>query len=518
MLAADLIVTNGNLITLDARRPRAAAMAVRDARIVAVGDDATVRVLAGPDTQRIDLAGQTVTPGFIDSHVHLLWYGTQLLRQADLVGSGSVDDVLERLSAVAATSEGWIQGHGFDQDKLAERRFPTRAELDTVSRSRPIVISRVCGHAVVVNSAAIEQVSAVARAAGDAETGLYTESAASPFYRAIPPPAEAEMEEAALAAAGVALRSGITSVHTLLDSPDQMIAYARLRRRGRLPIRVTGMPPYSAVARLHAHGINTTFGDEWLNVGHAKLFSDGSLGARTALLAEPYADDATTRGTRIYEPRDLAAKAADAQEKGFSVAIHAIGDRAVRETLDAIEFALDLDRSNGGGGDNAHHRHRVEHASLAPPDCVARMARRGIIATLQPQFVTSDTWTARRVGPARTPWAYPFRTMIDRGVPVALSSDCPVERLDALAAIAAAVGRHPWSAPDETLTPEQAIRAYCLGSAYAGHAEHRVGSLEPGKLADFVVLSADVTKLDAEGVARCRARRVFVGGREAWTG
>jgi predicted amidohydrolase YtcJ len=191
----------------------------------------------------------------------------------------------------------------------------------------------------------------------------------------------------------------------------------------------------------------------------------------------------------------------------------------VRETLDAIEHALDSTGGGGGGGggdggSNERHRHRVEHASVTPPDCLERMANRKIVATLQPQFVTSDTWTGQRLGSGRTPWAYPFRSMVDAGVPVTLSSDCPVERLDAFAAIASAVGRHAWSAPGEALTGEQAIRAYCLGSAYAGHAEGRVGSLEAGKLADFVVLSGDPTALPAPAIAALRAERVFVGGVE----
>jgi predicted amidohydrolase YtcJ len=437
-------------------------------------------------------------------------YGLQLLNEADLVGSASVDDVFSRLSALATRrpADGWLVGFGFDQDKLAERRFPTRADLDCISATRPIMIWRVCGHAAVVNSAALALVTEAERRAGDERTGLYTEDDAMPFHRRIPAPREDEMEAAALAASAVALRTGITSVQTLLDMPSQMIAWSRLRRKGQLPIRVTGMPPYSAVAQLHAHGISTTFGDEWLNVGAAKLFSDGSLGAQTALLAEPYADKPDTRGIRIYDPDDLNAKAADAQAKGFQLAIHAIGDQAVRETLDAIEFAL-------AGQSNAYHRHRIEHASVTPPDCLERMARLGVVATLQPQFVTSDTWTGQRLGPARTPWAYPFRSMIDAGVPVTLSSDCPVERMDAFAAIASAVGRSSWSAPDQTITAEQAIRAYCMGSAYAAHAETRVGSLGPGKLADFVILSGDPTKLDAAAIARLRAERVFVGGVEA---
>ncbi|MGB7158735.1 MAG: amidohydrolase, partial [Tepidisphaeraceae bacterium] len=502
---ADLIVTGGNLITLDPRQPRAAAMALREGRIVAMGRDADVLSLAGPRTQRLDLRGKTVTPGFCDSHLHLWWYGAQLLKQADLVGSTSIDDVLDRLTGIALkTASGWIQGHGFDQDKLRERRFPTRADLDRVFRDRPIIISRICGYATVVNSAALALVTDAERAAGDAQTGLYTEGDSSAFYQRIPPLSEDEAEAAVLAACDVALRTGITSAQTMLDTPDQMAAYARLRRKGKLPLRIVGMPPYDAVAQLHAHGVNSTFGDDRLRFGAAKLFSDGSLGAHTAWLAEPYADKPQTRGIRIHDPEDLKLKARDAQRKGFQIAIHAIGDQALRETIDAIEFALD-------GADNAIHRHRVEHASLAPPDCVERIARLRIVATLQPQFVTSDTWTPQRLGPRRSRWAYPFRTLHRAGVPITLSSDCPVERLDAFACLASAVGRDPWS-PDETLTPEEAIRAYCLGSAYAGHMDDRLGSLEVGKLADFVVLSDDPTKLDAAGIAKLRAEEVYVGG------
>ena len=507
MLPADLVLTNGNLITLDLSRPRATAMAVRAGRIALVGTDSEINAVAGPGTQRIDLGGRTVTPGFCDSHLHLLWYGQQLLRQADLVGSAGISDVLGRLSDLAARSAGWIQGHGFDQEKLSDRRFPTRADLDCVSEDRPIIISRVCGHAVIVNSAALALVTNDERRAGDETTGLYTENAAWAFYKKIPPLDDAEMEEAALLACRAALRTGITSVQTMLDGPGQLAALGRLRRKGKLPIRVVGMPPFASMATLYEQGISSTFGDEWLRVGAVKLFSDGSLGARTALLAEPYADDSTTRGVRFYEPADLQAKCLEAQSKGFQLAIHAIGDQAVRETIDAIEFALDR-----GGADNTHHRHRIEHVSLTPPDCLERLANRKIVATLQPQFVTSDTWTGERVGRSRTPWAYPFQSLLRAGVPITLSSDCPVERLDAFAAIASAVGRHAWCGTEEALSPEEAIRAYCLGSAYAGHAEHFSGSLEAGKVADFVILSGDPTHCSTSAIASLKADRVYVGG------
>jgi predicted amidohydrolase YtcJ len=336
---------------------------------------------------------------------------------------------------------------------------------------------------------------------------LFTEDAGWTLLRKIPPPDEATKEQAILNAMDVALRSGITSVQTMLDTPEQMQVYSRLKRRlGRLPVRVVGMPPERCAEALHVHGITTGFGDEWLSLGGLKFFADGSLGARTALLSSPYADDPSTVGDRIYEPETLKHRCRAVADMGFQLVIHAIGDQAIRETLDAIEFALHDE-------DNRERRHRVEHASLCPPDLLQRLADRQIIATLQPQFVTSDTWTGERIGAARHAWAYPFRTMIDAGVPVGLSSDCPVEKLDAMQCLSSAVNRHPWSENDK-LAVEQALRAYTVGSAYCGLREHSVGKLASGFRADFVALSDDPRQVEPTKLATVTVERVFVDGRQ----
>lgn len=452
----------------------------------------------------VDLDGATVVPGFNDSHLHLFWFGRLLTMQVDLVGCASLDELLSRLAQRAAESPGWIVGHGFDQDKLSERRFPRRDDLDKVVADRPILITRVCGHAAVVNSAVLRLLGAAELAAGDVESGLFTEDAIGPIYRRIPPLTDAQAEQAVLAACQVALAGGITTVQTMLDEPSQLRAFARLHRRGKLPVRVVGMPPGASVSILHEHGILSGFGDDRLSVGAVKFFSDGSLGARTAWLSAPYADDPSTRGTRIYAPEELTRLCVDAHRRGFQIAVHAIGDQALRETLDALEAALN-------GESNHHYRHRVEHASLCPPDCMERMARLGIVATLQPQFVTSDTWTGERIGPDRLPWAYPFKAMIQAGVPVSLSSDCPVERLDGFACISSAMGRHEWS-PEGGLSFDEALEAYCAGSAYAALRESRLGRLKPGHWADFVVLDRDPQGLGAAEVANLRPRAVFVAG------
>lgn len=493
---------------MDDRQPTASALAVRRGLIELVGADAEALSLAGPQTQVIDLQGKTVVPGFHDCHLHLLWFGKLLTGQADLVGAASMEEIGDRVARFAATSTGWIRGFGFDQDKLAERRFPTRIDLDTMVADRPMILSRVCGHAAVANSAAIALLSTDERAAGDAESGLYTEGAISAFYDKIPEPDDAALERALLAACDVALKTGITSVQTMLDTPDQLKVYTRLKNKlGRLPIRVVAMPPESAAETLCEHGIVTGFGDEWLRIGGVKFFSDGSLGARTALLAQPYADEPSAIGERIYPGRTLHDRIRTVAAMGFQIVVHAIGDQALRETIDAIEGAL-------AGADNRITRHRIEHASVCPPDQLSRLATLRIVTTLQPQFVTSDIWTGERLGRERAPWAYPFASMLRAGVPIGLSSDCPVEKLDAFACLASAVGRHAWS-PAEKLGVDEGIRAYTLGSAYCAHRESQVGSLEIGKLADFVVLSANPLSMSAQELLRLRAERVFVAGQEA---
>ncbi len=484
---------------------------MRDGRIAFAGSNADVLTLAGTETQKVDLQGKTVVPGFCDSHLHFVMYGLGLASTADLSASDSIEGLLETLALHRdRTPFEWILGRGFDQSKVREARFPTREDLDRISATRPLLITRVCGHAAVANSAAIALLSEAERGAGDPETGLYTEGDIRAFWNRMPKTSPAEMEAAVLRASEVALRTGITSIGTLIDTVDQIGAYQRLQRRGTLPLRVTMMPPYSAVAALHEHGIATGFGNEWLQFGGAKFFSDGSLGARTALMAEPYSDDLDNRqnlGIRIYEPNDLKNKAADAQEKGFQLVIHAIGDQANRESLDAIEHAL------GPDGDNGYHRHRIEHASVLSPDLLRRMAERRILAVIQPQFVQSDVWTGERVGRERARGAYPFRTMRDAGIPLALSSDCPVEKLDAFACLDAAVNRAPWS-PDERLTVEEALHDYTYGSAYALHRETEIGTLEVGKLADFVVLSQNPIGNES-AIRGVTAEQVFVGGKQA---
>lgn len=504
--APDLLLRNARIYTMAARR-WADTLTVHNGRISFVGDEAELPPIWRVASQTLDAGGRLITPGFIDSHLHLLWYGSQLLRQVDLVGVTSTDELLGCLSAKAASTSGWIQGHGFDQDRLPGKRFPTREDLDRVSRDRPIVISRICGHAAVANSAALALLTRDELAAGDATSGRFNETSSNAFYTRIPPLNETEQDEAALLAARVAIAAGITCCQTMLDTPDQMAAYARLRRRNALPLRIVGHPPYRSIAALHQHGIDTTFGDEFVRFGAAKIFSDGSLGARTAWLTEPYADDPSTRGIRIHEPQKLKEMCRDAQAKGFQLAIHAIGDCAVAETVDGIEFAL-------AGESNAQHRHRIEHVSVCSPRELDRIAKVGIVAAVQPQFIKSDTWTSARLGEKRAAWAYPFASLLKAGVTLAFGSDCPVEKLDVFAAMNAATRREGINV-ERSISIHGALHAYTLGSAYAGHGESYLGSLEAGKCADFVMISDSFIDSGAP-LDRCKILATYVAGRSVY--
>lgn len=486
---ADLVIRGGRF-WLPEPSPQTHAIAIRRGIIDAVGTHADITPWIGPATRIIDASDSHVIPGLHDCHTHLLWTGKLLITQADLTGVDSIDELIARLAETSRNAPGkpphWIVGFGWDQDKLRERRMPTRADLDRAFPDRPALASRVCGHAAVVNSAALRLVSEEARQAGDAETGLYTETAISPFYRAVPAPDDHTLERALLAAMQVALRSGITSVQTMLDTPEQLRVFHRLRQRlGKLPVRIVGMPMEKQADTLHAQGFGTGFGDDWLSLGAVKFFADGSLGARTALLSAPYADDPSTNGQRIYDTQTLCDRVRHCASLGFAIACHAIGDAALDETLHAIEHAIIAQADSKLITDRARI-HRVEHASLTRPDQVDRLARSGIRVAIQPQFVTSDTWTGKRVGADRLHWCYPFASLMRAGVRVGLSSDSPVERIDAAACLRAAVGRHPW-APHDAMTLDEAVLAYTHGSAALAGIDDRVGSLRPGMLADIAI-------------------------------
>lgn len=463
------LLTNARFLTPDGVGHPASTLLTFAGRIVGL-DPAEIPSQA----KRIDLGNTWALPGLIDAHLHLFWIGEQLYRYVDLAGATTIEELLSLLRERAREQQGseperWVLGRGFDQEKLRERRFPTREELDQALPGKRVVITRVCGHAGVASSAALgETVN---------ETGLLLEGELWTFLQRIPAMSDAELETAAMLAMNLVASRGFTGVGTILEEPRQFSALARLRQKGPLPVRVTAHFPGAAAEAFHRVGLLTGVGDEWLRLGAAKFFSDGTLGARTALLSEPYSDGPGQCGLAVLGREEMLAKFRDAHDKGFQIAVHAIGDLALKNCIDALEPLC-----SGGNP----RRHRIEHVSLCPDEELGRLAKLGILAVVQPQFARSDSWIPERVG-GRARWAYRFGRLAKAGVRLALSSDAPVESPDPGDCLAAALRPSAWHT-EEPLTLEQALTAYSHGAAFAGGMDGLVGSLTEGKLADLTLV------------------------------
>jgi predicted amidohydrolase YtcJ len=476
--------------------------------ILALGHDAERHPLAAT-ARREDLGGRTVLPGPVDAHVHLLMEAEGKLHKADLMGSRSVDDVLGRLTAHSARKpDGWIVGRGFDQELFPTPAFPTRGDLDRVASDRPILISRVCGHAVVANSLAL-------RMAGvESETGILTEDRMDPVFAVIPDPSLDDWIAVARHAMDMTVAAGFTGVHVLVLAPEEVAAFQALHREGALKCRVRLHLPYRMLKDLAAIGLSTGFGDDWLSIGAIKIFSDGAMGPSTAAMSVDYADSPGNKGEFIYPPETLTEMCKEVHNAGCQLVIHAIGDAAVDACMDGMVAAA--------GADIRKARHRIEHASIVRPDQIQRLAETGIVCCVQPQFTVTDFWTVRRLGAERKSWIYPFATMLKAGCILSGGTDSPVEKLDALEAIGRAVTRDaPWRGEDrsegylesECLTVEQAWDLFTKGSAYSGFHEHKLGTLEPGMLCDFIALDEDPFAVEPRRVETMQPAVTVVGGK-----
>lgn len=505
-LTADIVYENCNGYALDQRDTRFSHLAVQGGRILALGSEQDVRHFITTQTRQIDLNQQTVLPGLIDAHNHLIHYGIEATRSADLTGSTSIAEVKERLFQFRSThpDQPWLLGHRFDQELFAEQRWPTKDDLDEISTDTPIMISRVCLHAVVVNSAALKL---IRNQIGSKQlaTGILVEESAELIWQHIPEPSFEQLKQAAMWAMQEARRVGLTGVNCMITSKEELDAIFSLHEEHALPLRLTLCCPHSMSDLLNERGLTTGSGDDTLRIGSLKVFMDGSTGARTAALKEPYADDPDNVGVLFRNERDLAELLKEIQPRGFQAAIHAIGDLAIECALKGIEYAMAF------GNSRNRLRHRIEHASLMSPELIREMARLRVVAVVQPQFIITDFWTRDRVGPERYRWCYPFKTMLAEGIQLAMGSDCPVERLDSIELIFRAINREPHSL-SERLSPEETVRAYSFGSAYASHQEMSLGTLEVGKFADFTVLSRDILSAEPEMTGETSVTGNAVGG------
>jgi len=510
------VLLNGNILTLDPAQPSAEAVAILGDRVAAIGTNDQASALAGPGTVVTDLKGATVVPGFVDCHTHLLDFGLSL-GNIILDGVRSIEEMKKRVAERAADGSGWILGRGWDQERFAENRYPTRHDLDEVSPERPVFLRRTCGHICVVNSLALKGSGITAqtpdppggmidRDQSGEPTGILRENAVDIVEETVPSPPLECYEEATLKACQIALAAGLTMVHCMISSELQLRVLLKLKREGRLPLRFYIFIPAGLLKTAIQLGLGSGLGDEWLRLGGVKIIADGSLGARTAGLEAPYSDDPLNRGILTYTQEQLDQMVAEAHRYDFQLAIHAIGDRAAKMALEAIEKATSWIPKQD-------MRHRIEHASVLSPHLIERLSEMKIIASVQPHFIVSDFWLKRRLGPERARFTYPISTLHNAGVTVVGGSDSPVDPLAPLLGIAAAIDRPD---PDEAITVGDAIALYTSNAALASFDEKVRGTIALGKFADLVVLDKDPRKVSKSDIGKIMVLMTMIGGKIAY--
>ncbi|MEA3247407.1 MAG: amidohydrolase [Gemmatimonadota bacterium] len=531
---ADLIVTNARVYTVDDARPVAGALAVRGGRVAFVGDARGALALRGPQTRVVDLGGRTVIPGMVDAHGHVEGLG-EALATVDLVGSTSLDEVVARVVARGrGTPAGqWIVGRGWDQNRWGDTRFPTHEKLSAAFPDNPVILTRIDGHAIFVNRKAMELAAVgastkdpdgghVERDAAGNPTGVFVDNAMGLVRRVVPAASHDEIRRNLLAAIGEMHRWGLTGVHDAGEGSDVLSVYEELGRADQLNARMYvmisgGRQESPALDRMIAAGPRSALYNGTLWIRSIKLYADGALGSRGAALLDPYSDDPKNSGLLVSDPKFIESVAVKALRAGFQVNTHAIGDRGNRVTLDAYEAALKQVPV-------ADHRFRIEHAQILNYADVPRFAQLGVIPSMQASHQTSDMyWAGARLGVHRLPGAYAWRALLNTGVVVPNGSDFPVEYVNPLISFHAAISRqdaNDWPPggwyPEEEMTREEALKSMTIWPAYAAFQENELGSLTPGKWADFVVLDQDIMRVPASLVLKTRVLSTWVAGKAVY--
>jgi hypothetical protein len=524
-MTADKILLNGKFYSMVKEGETFQAMAIKGDKIFVTGTNEEIKTIIAKET--IDLKGKVVLPGFIDTHQHILSY-CEGLEAVDLRETKSIKEVQQRLEKkVQETPKGqWIRGVCFDHEKFVENRFPTRYDLDEVSKEHPILISRYCMHGYVANSLALQEGgigkgyqqpangSVEFDAAGE-PTGVLWEEASEPIIEKIPVPlATYEQKKEAIKRVCMDMASyGITTVHTyqgkFCDAKEYIGIYQDLEAEDGLPIRV-----YVSFDELPNFGIKTGFGSKFVRYGNFKIYSDGSLGSRAAALFEPYSDQPKVKGVENYSQEYMNEKVKEAHDQGLQVAIHAIGDRGLDIAITAIENAYSQNpRPNSS--------FRIIHVTVTNEELIERMKKLPVILDVQPKFITSNLyWAENRVGKERAKYVYAFNTFIKNGFIVTAGSDCPVEPYNPFLGIYAAVNRQDFNGypkggwnPQEKVTIFDAISMYTRNGAYASLEENLKGTLQAGKYADFIVVDSDPFAVEPQDLHKLKVMETFVGGK-----
>jgi predicted amidohydrolase YtcJ len=516
MPRASLTILNANVITLDPKQPRAEAIAIQNQKIIAVGTNAQMRKLTDKNTKLIDSKGKTITPGLVDCHIHMTSFGYSL-QQLNLRNAESIQEMQQKLRAYAKQNPDsrWILGGRWDHEKFREKRYPTRQDLDAAVPDRPVFLRRVCGHIGVCNTKALELAGITKKTAVKGgridlderswePNGIIRENAMDLVWKAVPKPTQRELEEACILACQNAAKAGLTGVHWLADSTHEIRTILKLSSEGKLPLRIHLGISVDLLDEIIKLDLPSDFRNGTVKMGFIKILADGSLGGHTAALKEPYSDRPETDGIMLYTQSMLNKLVSKAHKAGLQLAIHAIGDRAVEAVLEAYAKAL---REHP----RRDHRHRVEHCSVLNPRLVGKMKQLGVVASVQPHFIASDFWIPERLGKRRARWAYPFKTLMKKGITVTSGSDCPVEPVSPLLGIWAATTRKDLA--QEKLTAEEALGTYSLNAAFATFDEGKKGTIEAGKLADLTILSQDPTTVAPDKIRDTAVEAVIVDGK-----
>jgi len=523
---ADFVLKNGKVYTGAVAAPWAQSVAVREGKITAVGSDGDIRSQIGPATRVLDAKGRLVIPGLIDAHTHFASGGRSLIglsfRGVDSV-AGVQEMIARKIKEMPAGA--LISGSEYDHTLFPGGRWPTKEDLDKVSPANPVVIERVDGHSIWVNSLALKQ-SGISKDTANPfggeilkdprtgePTGILTE-AATGLVRLRDSGNASTPEQDILRALEHAARLGLTGVHASTDLQEMEI-YKKLRAENKLTLRVYAWLPIESLDASIAGGIRQGQGDDWLRTGFQKAFIDGTLGSGTAVMFSPFSDEPGKLGLPQMSEQDFNDLIAKAHANGYQTGTHAIGDKAVDWVLNAVERARRLHGDKG-------LRHRIEHAQIVDPKDWDRFRELGVIASMQPTHCTTDMrFCETRVGLERSRNAYAWRTLLDHGAKIAFGSDWPVEPLDPMRGLYSAVtrknieGRFPeggWF-PEQKLTMAEAIGLFTTGAAYAANEENIKGTLEPGKLADMIVLSKDLFTIEPEEILTTEVLATILGGR-----
>jgi predicted amidohydrolase YtcJ len=526
--AADLIIRDARVWTVNLRQPQAAAVAVLDGRITAVGSDAAVLLWRGPNTRVVDAKGHRLLPGFNDAHVHFA-DGGAALTAVQLNDATSLKEFVKRIADYAAhASPGeWIRSGNWDETKWNPAALPTRQDIDAVTPNNPVSLDRYDGHMIIVNSKVLALAGITANTAdppggvivrdgAGQPTGALKDAAIELVDHVTPVPTAAQRRRVIENALHEAASHGVTSVQDMTLDYGDLAVYSQLLREGKLSVRFYGAPLIEKVSDQAKLGLGHAFGSASLRIGAVKMFADGSLGSRTAYFFEPFTDEPNNRGLLFKDMLPLSRtrerlQLADAAE--LQVCTHAIGDAAISTVLDLYQ---EIEKRDGP----RDRRWRIEHAQHMAARDFERFAQLHVIASVQPyQAIDDGRWAEARIGHDRASRTYAFRTFIDHGVRLAFGTDWPIAPLDPLLTLYAATtratldGKHSqgWF-PEQKVSIQEAVAAYTMGAAYAEFQEHEKGSIEPGKLADLVLLSQDVLTIAPAAIRDTHVLTTWVGG------